>query len=153
MKKIRLVLIYDHPFIRLTYRLLIKKNEDMEIIGEYVKGLMAFNAILILKPDILVTEYYLPDTNALNIMSMTRERGLNTRLVILTESRNLKVIHDILNSEVSGYILKEDAAECLVPTINRVMEGDRVLSPSVNKYLNLHFHSPSLNLGMRKWFN
>ncbi len=138
MDAIKVILVDDHPVLREIYFKLLKRAGEIEIIGEFGLGKDAVMLAQEKTPDIIILDYYLPDMNALDLVHLLNGSSTKTLPIILTGHLNQDIIQSSLDQGVRGYIAKEDALDCLAPSIHLVMRGDIYLSPTVRKY----YHPP-----------
>ena len=64
----QVVIVDDHPVIRMTVRLLLKKKR-YEIVGEAKNGAQAINLIQALQPRIVILDSGLPKVDGLTVLN------------------------------------------------------------------------------------
>jgi len=126
--------------VRKGIKALLKDARNIQIIGEAGTGKEVLDKAKALHPDILITEFYLPDMNGLEV---TRQLGEKTFSLILTSLDEEEYIFQAIESGVAGYLLKDASEDELVKAIYAVGAGDRYFSGSisnvlVNGYLDNH---------------
>lgn len=84
-----------------------------------------------LRPDVLVTDVQLPVMGALAVLQQLGQRGLRTRVVILTSSSGRQDLLPLLEAGATGYVRKDTAADHLVETIRAVVAGRVVVTPQL----------------------
>ena len=65
MKKIRVVIVDDHPFFREGLRNVLSVVEDLEVIGEAEDGAQALAVVESLQPDVVIMDINIPLLNGL----------------------------------------------------------------------------------------
>ena len=63
--KIRVLLADDHEVVRTGLRLLIEKQEDMEVVGEAGSGEEAIRSVRALQPNVAVVDLTMPGIGGL----------------------------------------------------------------------------------------
>ncbi len=137
---IKVMLADYQTLVRKGIKALLKDARNIQIIGEAGTGKEVLDKAKALHPDILITEFYLPDMNGLEV---TRQLGEKTFSLILTSLDEEEYIFQAIESGVAGYLLKDASEDELVKAIYAVGAGDRYFSGSisnvlVNGYLDNH---------------
>jgi two-component system response regulator NreC len=129
---VSIVLADDHHIVRKGLRALLESEKDFRVIGEATDGLDTVKIVSDLTPDILVLDLMMPGLNGLDVARQIRQRGLKTRVVVLSMHANEAYVLEALKNGVSGYVLKNaDMAE-IVGAIRQVVAGSRYLSPPIS---------------------
>jgi DNA-binding NarL/FixJ family response regulator len=86
----RVIIVDDHPSFRATAKALLVA-EGFEVVGEAEDGRSAFEAIMELKPDLVLLDVQLPDTDGFSIATElckhNKDNGV-VPIVVLTSSRD-----------------------------------------------------------------
>jgi DNA-binding NarL/FixJ family response regulator len=133
--KITIVIADDHPIMRNGLRQIIEAQSTLSIIGEAGNGEQALSLIEEKKPDVALLDIAMPHLTGLQIAKIVQDRGLPTKLAILTMSADEVVFNEAMDLGVLGYVLKENASEEVINSIRTVAEGKYYISPSVSGLL------------------
>lgn len=136
MDTIRIILADDHPGIREGLFFLLKKHEDIEIVGEAEDGPEVIQAVKELHPDIVVLDLKMPGMDGVEIIRRLFSGESPPRVIVLSLYITKKVIQELLNMGIHGFIDKDEAIQWLVPAIRGSMNGDIMLSPLVQRQLS-----------------
>ncbi len=128
---IKIVIADDHSIMREGLRLLIEKEEDMEVIGEAENGRRAVEMAETLKPDIIVMDVSMPDLNGIEATRQIVGRIEGIKVIALSMHSGREFVMDMLQAGVSGYILKESCPEELARAIRLVASGKTCLDPEI----------------------
>lgn len=73
--------------------------------------------------DIILMEYYLPDKNGLELAKAIREEKVETPIIFLTTTKDVRVAIEAMKIGVEEYLLKEEVGETFLPrTILNVLD-------------------------------
>ena len=67
---IKIVLADDHKILREGLISLLKKQPDIELIGEAENGLEAVKKVLELKPDVVIMDIGMPELNGIDFLGI-----------------------------------------------------------------------------------
>ena len=140
-KPIRVLLIDDSPIIRLGLRSALEDCSDLAIVGEAGTAAAGLEAVIRLKPDVVMLDLHLPDKSGLLACRELLEARPGTPVLILTSSSSERHMHDAIAAGAKGYLLKENDGASLAAALRAVARGDSVLDPSMAaQVLNLVKH-------------
>ncbi len=127
----RVLIVDDEPLARRRLVQLLAARPDVEIAGEAESGREALELVELLRPDVLLLDIDLPGMNGIQLVTELAPRLPNTKIVMLTVSRNDEDLFDALRAGASGYLLKDLDAGRLCEAVARVLEGEAPLSASL----------------------
>ncbi len=132
-KTITLVLADDHGIVREGIAAFCASRSDLKILGQSSDGGEAVDLILALKPDFAVLDLNMPKLNGLEVIRRVRLARSETKLVVLSISRDENVIREIFRSGANGYLLKDGPARHLFDAINYILDGGQYLTPLIRR--------------------
>src|SRR2546423_1781448 len=83
-RKIRLLLVDDHPLVREGIRSCLSPHKQLEIVGEAADGREALDKAKELNPDVVLMDINLPGINGLEATRLLRNAVPETKVLILT---------------------------------------------------------------------
>lgn len=110
---------------------LLELEGDIEVVAQAPDGEAALRAALELQPDVLVTDIEMPGMTGLDLAAALRDRGLATRVVILTTFARSGYLRRALEAGASGYLLKDAPAGELAQALRLVHGGGRAVDPQL----------------------
>jgi len=131
VKPIQVVLADDHALIRAGIRALLERIDRVEVVGEASDGLEALELIQELEPDVVLLDLTMPGLSGFEVLKETRERFPNVNMIVLSVHDSEEYAFHALHSGAVGYLPKSAASTELELAINRVVRGERYLSPSI----------------------
>src|SRR6202044_767002 len=132
-RPITLVLADDHGIVREGIAAFCSSRPDLKILGQTSDGAEAVDLILALKPDFAVLDLNMPKLNGLEVIRRVRMAKSETKLIVLSISRDENVIREIFRSGANGYLLNNGAARHLVEAMNFRLAGAQYLSPLIRR--------------------
>jgi DNA-binding NarL/FixJ family response regulator len=132
---IRVALADDQPVVRMGLRVLIDREDDLELVGEADDGHAALQLVRRTRPDVLLLDVRMPGMDGLAALrAITADPTLaGTRVVIVTTFEIDQYVFEALQAGASGFILKDAEPAELLRAIRVVAAGEALLSPSVTR--------------------
>ena len=131
MSKLRVLLADDHEMIREGLKLLLNSQPDMECVGEASNGRVAVERVCELLPDLVVMDVSMPELNGLQATKKIKATCPQVKVLALTRHTDDGYLQQLLKAGVSGYVLKQSAADELVRAIRAVAAGNVYLDPAI----------------------
>lgn len=132
---IRILVADDHALVRAGLIELLKKLNDVEVVGEAGEGLEALRLAHSLSPDIALMDIAMPGLNGIAIAEKMAVECPNIRVILLSMFGTEAYLRKALQAKVSGYLLKGADIEELRLAIHTVSRGDVYLMPAIAKHL------------------
>jgi two-component system, NarL family, nitrate/nitrite response regulator NarL len=134
-KKIRLLLVDDHPIVLDGIKSHLCAQPDFEVVGDATNGQDALRKAKLALPDVVLMDISMPHMNGIEAMMNLRKQVPNAKVLILTMHDSKEYIAQVVRSGARGYLLKDSAPAELVGAIKAVHAGEVYFSPSVSKVL------------------
>jgi DNA-binding NarL/FixJ family response regulator len=130
----------DHKIVRDGLRVLIGRCEDMEVVAEAETGRDAVRLSRKHLPQIVIMDISMPDLNGIDATRQILAEVEGVKVIALSMHSDKQYVDGMLRAGVSGYLLKDCAADELIQCIRIVLSGRICLSPGitgllVNEYL------------------
>lgn len=132
---IRILIADDHPIFRKGLVDLIEATPGMEVVAEAENGEELLRLVDLYAPHVIVLDVNMPKVDGLTAATKTRFSYPDIKLIMLTMRNDEDVFNEAMDIGVNGYILKENAIEDVINSIEAVAEGQTYLSPAVSGLL------------------
>ena len=142
--RIRVLIVDDHPLMRLGLRTRIDAEADMTVVAEAEDGPAAVAAYAHWKPDITLLDLRLPGMDGPQIITVIRRDDPQAKIIILTTYDADEDVYRAVQAGARGYILKGTFAEGIMEAIRNVHAGRRLIAPEVAARLADRASMPSL---------
>ena len=126
---IKVILADDHATVRRNLRLLLDREDGMEVIAEAGDITSVMRHVPIHLPHVLVLDLRLPNGSSVETIRKLRERHPETEIVVLTMEESPAFAQQALDAGASGFVLKDKADEELPMAIRRAARGEEYISP------------------------
>lgn len=132
-RPIRIVIADDHTIVRQGLARLLEDQPGIIVVGEAVNGHKAIEKTLKLKPDIIIMDIAMPLLNGIEAAKRIRKELPSTKIIILSMYSHEHYIHELLETGISGYLLKDSSGRDILKAIRVAMKDETFLSPSISK--------------------
>jgi DNA-binding NarL/FixJ family response regulator len=129
------MIVDDHAVVRRGLALVLRLADGIEVVGEVGNPNDAAAMAKELRPDIILLDRIMPDSEPQSNVRMLREAAPDSHIIMLTGTELDDQVISILKSGVDGYVLKEIEPAELTHAIRTVASGDAYLQPSVTRHV------------------
>jgi len=144
-KKIRILIVDDHPLLRQGIASLIADESDMTAVAEAANGREAIQQFRTHLPDITLMDLQMAEMNGLDAMIAIRGEFADARIIVLTTYTGDVQAKRALQAGARAYLLKNSLHKELLDTIRAVHGGRKTLSPEVSFELAEHAAEETLS--------
>lgn len=131
IRPVRVVIVDDHPMLRLGVSQLLELEEDLSVVAQFSSAEEALREIPELDPDLVLMDLNLPDMGGASIIKKLRTGGVESRFLVFSVSDDHNDIYKAAHLGADGYLLKDMEPELLLDAIRRSASGERVVSGEV----------------------
>ena len=128
---IRAVVVDDHAVVRSGIRLLLEREDDLEVVGEAGNGKDAIFAVRALKPDVILLDVVMPGESGIDVLPSLLKESPQTKVLVLSMQDDPSYVREAFAAGASGYVLKEAADEEVVAAVREIANGGRYVHPAL----------------------
>jgi DNA-binding NarL/FixJ family response regulator len=140
MRPARLVLADDHALVLAGLRKLLEP--EFEVVAAVEDGRALVEAVVRLRPDVVLLDISMPLLNGLEAARQLKERAPESKLIFVTMHADVDYVAEAMRAGASGYLLKRSAAGELVAAIRRVLDGGAYVTPLAHRASGVRGRSP-----------
>ncbi len=140
-----MLLADDHTIVRQGMAHLLGEEADLQVVGEANNGIKAVKMAIELNPDLVILDIAMPLLNGIETAKRIRKELPDCKILILSMYSHEHYIHNLLETGVSGYLLKDSSGVEIVAAIRAAMNNEMVMSPSISKKIEASLLSPYKN--------
>ena len=149
---IRVLVADDQSMVRAGFRVLLGREEDLEVVAEASNGLEAVQKAAQFNPSVVLMDIRMPELDGLQATEHILAANSAARILILTTFDLDEYVFKALRVGASGFVLKDDSPEQLIAAIRTVASGEALLSPAVTtrvikKFVRTPFPDPPIEFG------
>jgi DNA-binding NarL/FixJ family response regulator len=139
VRPIQVVLADDHALVRAGIRALLERIDKVKVVGEAGDGRQALALIEELGPDVVLLDLTMPGLSGFEVLKETSERFPAVNMIVLSVHDSEEYAFHALRSGAVGYLPKSAASTELEVAIERVLNGEKYISPSIARAVSLEF--------------
>jgi DNA-binding NarL/FixJ family response regulator len=132
---ISVVVVDDHAVVRSGIKLLLEKQEDIEVVGEAGNAKDAVFRARALKPDVILLDVVMPGESGIEVLPQLQKESADTKVLVLSMQDDPSYVREAFAAGASGYVLKEAADEEVVSAVREVASGGRYVHPALGARL------------------
>jgi DNA-binding NarL/FixJ family response regulator len=131
MKRLRVLLVDDHPLFRQGVRHALDGIQDIQIVGEAADGQTAIQMADTLSPDVMLCDINLPGLNGLEATRVIRRRNPHIAVVVLTVHEDDEQLFGAIKVGAAAFSTKDVGQDKLVDLVRRVGRGEYIINENV----------------------
>lgn len=135
VKRIGVFLADDHTVVRRGIAHIVQGEDDMEVVGEAGNGSEAVEAVLRLRPDVVLMDIGMPGISGIDATRQIHEAAPDSRVLILTVYDQEDLLYRALQVGALGYVLKGATVDEVLGAIRTVYAGGVFIYPSMTAKL------------------
>ncbi|MCZ7624498.1 MAG: response regulator transcription factor [Candidatus Methylomirabilis sp.] len=130
-KKIGVLIVDDHPVVRVGLRSLLSREPTIEVVGEAGTAAEAVAQAARLQPNVIIMDVRLPDSSGVEACREIRSADPKAHIIMLTSHADEDAVFNSIMAGAAGYLLKQVSEPELVQAIETVATGQSLLDPAV----------------------
>jgi DNA-binding NarL/FixJ family response regulator len=125
------VVVDDHPAIRLAVRSALEATGQFEIVGEASDGPSALTVIRELQPKLVILDLDLPRLNGLDVIERVRKLHRGIKLLVLSGQQESIFGARAVKAGANAFISKTEDLQRLIQAAHTVLAGYSMFATSV----------------------
>lgn len=141
-KPATIMMVDDHPLLRKGLNQLLAFEDDLTVVGEACSGQEAIAMALRLEPDLITLDLNMQGMNGIETLKVLREKGVDSRIIMLTVSDNDEDVVEAIRAGADGYLLKDMDPEDIIEKLREAALGKMVMSAKLTEILASALRKP-----------
>lgn len=135
----RILIADDHQVVREGVRVMVEREPGWEVCGEAENGSEAVELAGKLKPDAVILDLKMPETDCLQTIRQIKRAVPGTEVLALSSRDSEDLIEKVFESGAKGYVRKAEAGQFLVPALRSLQNHKTFLTEEVSAVLFSRF--------------
>ncbi len=134
---IRVLIADDQQLVHEGFRLILERQDDIEVVADVSDGAQAVVAAESLRPDVILMDIRMPHVDGIQAIRtiLGRPDRENPRVLVLTTFDLDEYVYDALQAGATGFLLKDVPPEQLVAAVRTARSGDALFSTVITQRL------------------
>ena len=132
---IRILLADDQRLVRSGFRMILRADPGLEVVGEAGDGVEAVALARELRPDVVLMDVRMPRVDGIEATRQIAAMDDPPRVLVLTTFDLDEYVYAALQAGASGFLLKDAPEEQLAAAIRIAADGGALFSPTVTRRL------------------
>lgn len=128
---IKVLLVDDQDILVEGLKLILGREEDIEICGTAANGRKAWEACKWNRPDIVLMDIKMPEVSGVEATAMIKRDFPEVRIIVLTTFNDDEYIYEALKNGASGYLLKDASPAEIAGAVRTVYNGGALIQSEV----------------------
>jgi DNA-binding NarL/FixJ family response regulator len=138
----KVILVDEHRAFRDSFRIALWHEASIAVSGEADTARQLYSLVETEKPDLVVTELMLRDTDSISAARELQRRRASVRMMLVTTYSNPMFVSDALDAGILGYALKEQPLSEIIGGMKSASSGEAYVSPLLAKDVPLTDRRP-----------
>jgi len=144
-KKVKIFVVDDHELFRKGVVMVIKKMDNMSVIGEASNGKEFLRMLNSQVPDIVFMDIKMPELNGVDATIEAIARYPQMKVIALSMFGEEQYLQKMIKAGAVGFLLKNSSIHEIEQAIHQVMEGRNCYSNELLGYFTNKYIDPLAN--------
>ncbi len=136
---IKVLVVDDHELFRKGVTMVLRKMNNVEVIGEAENGKEFLAMLNSHKPDVVFIDIKMPIMNGIEATEIATNRFPGIKIIALSMFGEEEYLHKIINAGAKGFLLKNSSISEIERAVNLVYNGKNCYSDDLLGYFTSKF--------------
>src|SRR5580693_648416 len=122
--EVRILIVDDHPLVRLSLREVIKRESDLVVCGEAEDRDQALELVASTRPHLAIVDLTLKSSNGMDLIKDLRDRYPKVQILVLSMHDETLHAERAIRAGARGYITKQEATKKIMTAIRQILAGE-----------------------------
>jgi DNA-binding NarL/FixJ family response regulator len=132
---IKVLIIDDHPVVRLGLKTMLESEERIVVTGAVGSAKEGIAEVERAKPDVVLMDLRMPEMEGVEAITELRRNDQTIRVLVLTNYEEDEYIFRAMQAGAMGYLLKNTPQEEIISAVDMVYQNKLCVSPDIAKRL------------------
>jgi DNA-binding NarL/FixJ family response regulator len=130
---IRVVIVDDHQMVRETWKMILQKDERIDVIGECSSGLEAMEAATSLQPDVMLMDVNMSPVNGFEATRRITKSEPRVKIIGVSINNQPSYARNMMQLGAKGYVTKNSPKDEMIRAIVAVCNGETFICQEVQE--------------------
>jgi DNA-binding NarL/FixJ family response regulator len=130
-RKIRVLVVDDHPVMRKGLGVMLDNDPEIEVVGEAGNGEEAVEKALELEPQVVLMDIRMPGMSGVEAMQRIKATRPGIAVIVTTVYESGMYVVEALRAGAAGYLVKDFSQELICHAVHAVMDGGATVEGSL----------------------
>ena len=128
---IRILIVDDHPVVRVGLTSMLAMQTGIEVIGSVSSGEEALGVLEKKSVDVVMLDLRMPGMNGIETLVSIKRKAMPVHVIVLTSYETDEDIYRAIQAGAEGYLLKNTSQREVSDAIRAVCAGNRYIPHSI----------------------
>jgi two-component system, NarL family, invasion response regulator UvrY len=133
---IRVVIVDDHQMVRETWKMLLQRDERLQVIGECTSGEEAIAIAQSMAPNIMLMDINMYPMNGLEATKEISRLTPTVKIIGVSINNQPSYAKNMLLAGAKGYVTKNSSREEMIQAIIQVQNGETFICKEIQDKMN-----------------
>lgn len=129
----RVLIVDDHPIVSSGISAMLEREKDIEVCGIAEDYASTLEKVDFLKPELVILDLSLQGRSGLELLKDIKVRQPKAIVLVLSVHDESLYAARAIRAGASGYVMKQEATDCLIQAIRSVLRGEIHISQRMEK--------------------
>ena len=150
-ERVRVLIVDDHEMVREGLKVLLSRDQKLDVVGEARTGLEALELVPEVEPDVVLMDLTMPVMNGAEATARIRDEYPKVQVVVLSGVADTTLVEIALDAGAVSYLVKDSHHEVVIEAIHDAAEGrGHVDGSALSAILARQRPAPGLDLTHRE---
>lgn len=131
--KTQILIVDDHPVVREGLAAILNHEPDLQVCGEAEEAHQAVKRIAELKPDIVIADISLKNSDGLDLTRRIKTKYPHLSVIVLSVHDESLYAERALLAGAQAYLMKDAVSDNIIRAIRTVLNGEIYVSPAISR--------------------
>jgi len=138
MRPLRILIVDDHPTVRILLRNILESVAEWEVCGEAANGSLAIIEAMDLHPDVIIMDLMMPECDGLEATRQVVRFDHQVRIIVTTLHEDPTFVSAARRAGACGCFFKTESGRHLIPAVRVAVEHRPFFTPDDLEACLLH---------------
>lgn len=120
----RVLLVEDHPMMRMAMKMTIEQEPDLEVRGEADSVAVGLELLSNAEFDIAVVDISLQGADGIDLAKIIRKKNPDMPILMVSMHEDVEHVQDSLAAGANGYVSKHEEPQTMIEGIRAILRGE-----------------------------